>query len=592
MKKIILFIFCILSYFVSFSQTEELFQMKKPETKKLSIDKTYTSDSYIPIDNISSVSSLSISGKIRLNDYPSLVRVILITEEHEYLVLEAFPLICDKTEFSFNKYCDETFLINDEKPLELIIVVTNAEIELKDIHFSDVKLADNEKSIYSALKHSNKEKTEKYKTSKINQNNYKKNKNWIAGVTEMSLASFEEKKMLLNADNNFLSGGFEYYVDGIFSLEDFDPERNSALKSVTTSNYVSEFDWRNRHGQNWNTSVKNQTYNCGACYAFATVAATEAMMNIYYNNPNIDLDLSEQEIVSCDTNTNGCGGGNPQWAISYIKYSGIVDENCFPYTATDEDCTEKCSSPDDTTHITGFSSVYSWWGFDELKKTLINKGPLASWMSYPNSGHAMQLSGYSTIEVGDTIRYLNGNDYVIDSVIQTGNSLIGQTYWIFKNSYGTGSANGGYMYLFNNETFNSVYIYGNPVGYPYSTVNYERNYTDNDHDGYFVWGLGPKPDVDELECAPNQQDGDDSNPYIGPMDTYGNCTAISSPYTPPSREITSTETWQGTITECGDIVVKNGGNLTINGATINLKVDTEFSVETGGILTFNSGVIQ
>ncbi len=79
MKKIILFIFCILFFFVSFSQTEKLFQMKKQETKKLNINKTYTSDFYIPIDDISSVSSLSISGKIKLNDYPSLVRVILIT---------------------------------------------------------------------------------------------------------------------------------------------------------------------------------------------------------------------------------------------------------------------------------------------------------------------------------------------------------------------------------------------------------------------------------------------------------------------------------------------------------------------------------
>ncbi len=47
-----------------------------------------------------------------------------------------------------------------------------------------------------------------------------------------------------------------------------------------------------------------------------------------------------------------------------------------------------------------------------------------------------------------------------------------------------------------------------------------------------------------------------------------------------------------TTTECGDVIVKNGGNLTINGAIVNLEGDAEFSVEIGGILTFNSGVIQ
>ncbi len=108
--------------------------------------------------------------------------------------MEAFPLICDKQEFSFNKYCDETSLINDEKPLELIIVVTNAEIELKDIHFSDGKLTDNEKLNFTALQHLNKEKAEKFKSSKINQNNFKKNKNWIAGVTEIIYAIFRRKK--------------------------------------------------------------------------------------------------------------------------------------------------------------------------------------------------------------------------------------------------------------------------------------------------------------------------------------------------------------------------------------------------------------
>jgi len=80
------------------------------------------------------------------------VRIILIAKEHEYLVLEAFPLICDKLEFSFNKYCDESFLINDETPKELIIVVRNAEIELKNIHFSENKLNTAEESNFQSNK--------------------------------------------------------------------------------------------------------------------------------------------------------------------------------------------------------------------------------------------------------------------------------------------------------------------------------------------------------------------------------------------------------------------------------------------------------
>ena len=587
MKNLILLICSCLFSFVSFSQTEELFQMKKAETKKLNVDKIYTSDAYIPIDNINSISSLSISGKIKLNEYPSLVRVILITQEHEYLVLEAFPLICDKQEFSFNKYCDETSLINDETPVELIIVVQNAEIELNQIHISEGKLTNDEKYNLPILQYSDKEKIVEYKSSKINHNNYEKNKNWIAGVTEMGRLSFEEKKNLWSTDNDFLSGGFEYYVDGIFSLEDFDSKENNALKSVTASSYVSEFDWRDRHGQNWNTSVKNQTYDCGSCWAFTAVAVTEAMTNIYYNNSNIDLDLSEQNVLSCSSGN--CDGGYTETALRYIRDYGVVNESCFPYTATDQPCSNICQNPSETVQITSVQTGIN--GYDNIKGAIINNGPLGSGFWFSNGGgHAMELCGYNTISVGDVIRYVNNNGYGIDSTIQAGSSLIGQLYWIFKNSYGTtGRPNNGYMYLFLNDT--SDLISGCYASAPYSTTTYVRNCTDNDNDGYYWWGIGAKPTTCSI-CVPDTPDGDDSNSNLGPMDAYGNCTPISSPYTPPAHEITYTETWQSTTTECGDVIVKNGGNLTIYGATINLEGEAEFSVETGGILIFNSGVIQ
>lgn len=587
MKNLILLICCCLFYFVSFSQTEGLFQMRKIETKKLTIGETYNSNAYIPINDITTVTSLSISGKIKLSDSPCLVRIILRTEEHEYLVLEAFPLICDKQEFSFNKYCDETSLINGEKPLELIVVVANAYIELKQIHISEGKLTDDEKYNLPALKYSDKEKIGEYKSSKINQYNFKKNKNWIAGVTELSMLSFEEKKNLWDADNDLLSGGFEYYTDGIFSLEDFDPVENNALKSVSTSNYVSEFDWRNRHGQNWNTSVKNQG-SCGSCWAFTAVAVAEAMTNIYYNNSNIDLDLSEQDVLSC-SNAGSCSGGSTVGALQYIRDHGVVNESCFPYVAAEVPCSNKCQNPSEIVQIASLQTGI--YGSDNIKSALINHGPLGSgfWFS-TGGGHAMELCGYNTIKVGDVIRYVNNNGYGIDSTIQTGSSLIGQLYWIFKNSYGTiGRPNNGYMYLFLNDP--SDQTSGCYVTAPYSTTYYAQNCTDNDHDGYYWWGIGSKPATCSI-CAPDAPDGDDSNANLGPMDAYGNCSSIFSPYTPPIHEITSTETWQSTTTECGNIIVRNGGNLTINGATINMEGNAEFLVEIGGILTFNSGVIQ
>ncbi|MBN1924752.1 MAG: hypothetical protein JW798_02850 [Prolixibacteraceae bacterium] len=94
-------------------------------------------------------------------------------------------------------------------------------------------------------------------------------------------------------------------------------------------------------------------------------------------------------------------------------------------------------------------------------------------------------------------------------------------------------------------------------------------------------------------CYHYNKDGDDSdsNPNLWPMDSYGNCQTITTPYCCPT-EVTGTETWTTTRNDCGDIVVESGGNLTLNGASVNLPDGKTFMFETGGLLTFSEGIIQ
>ena len=69
------------------------------------------------------------------------------------------------------------------------------------------------------------------------------------------------------------------------------------------------FDWRDKDGQDWMTPVKNQG-SCGSCWAFSAVGVVEPEYNIAYGNPDLDLDLSEQYLVSdCCTSCGSCGGG-------------------------------------------------------------------------------------------------------------------------------------------------------------------------------------------------------------------------------------------------------------------------------------------
>jgi hypothetical protein len=222
------------------------------------------------------------------------------------------------------------------------------------------------------------------------------------------------------------------------------------------------------------------------------------------------------------------------------------------------------------------------------KDALINKGPVSSGIS----NHAMALVGYKTIEEGDYVRHYTDDDEYTDVYVTSGSPLIGETIWIYKNSYGTDwGEEGGYLYAFKDySTSNS----SNEIVTPVYSLNYSDNdirCTDNDNDGYCWWGIGSKPSSCNCLCCAPEPDGDDSNPNLGPMDNYGNCQAITTPYCCPT-EVTSTETWTTTRNDCGGVVVKSGGNLTLYGATINLPDGKTFAVETGGTLTFNQGIIQ
>ena len=92
------------------------------------------------------------------------------------------------------------------------------------------------------------------------------------------------------------------------------------------------FDWRNHNGQDWMTSVKDQSA-CGACWAFSAIGATEAVYNIATNFPDLDLDLSEEFLNSdCPSpNPGSCCGGNHTAALDIIKVDGIPDETCMPF---------------------------------------------------------------------------------------------------------------------------------------------------------------------------------------------------------------------------------------------------------------------
>jgi len=80
---------------------------------------------------------------------------------------------------------------------------------------------------------------------------------------------------------------------------------------TTSSSLPAAFDWRDQGGV---TSVKNQGA-CGSCWAFSSVGPLEANIKI---KGEFEENLSEQYLVSCNTDGWGCDGG--WWAHPYHEW--------------------------------------------------------------------------------------------------------------------------------------------------------------------------------------------------------------------------------------------------------------------------------
>ncbi|MEG5052778.1 MULTISPECIES: C1 family peptidase [unclassified Microcoleus] len=79
--------------------------------------------------------------------------------------------------------------------------------------------------------------------------------------------------------------------------------------------------------------------NCGSCWAFAAVSAQEIAYSSLYKQPSSSLDLSEQQLLSCNRNNFSCSGGFISDKDSDYRYeSGLVGEQAYPYEKRESTC--------------------------------------------------------------------------------------------------------------------------------------------------------------------------------------------------------------------------------------------------------------
>lgn len=559
-------------------------------------DKTYsTSIAISPFNSIDKITGLSISGYIEKENADYLVRVIMKdTKGKEYLIMESYEELNSNTRFEFTNFCDETDILDCVKPDSIKVFLRHAKIHINNFLFSMSKNNMADEHIQRRIEQIS------FVIDKINSYNRGSKRLWVAGETELSKQEYAVRKMVLGVADDESTGGIEYYVGGIFQFG----HHNNDVRA-RQSNYVDNFDWRNRHGKNWITSTKDQGWS-NFCSVFAGVGCLEAMTNLYFNK-TLNLDLSEQEIVDCsDTVPHYAWDGfTIGKVLNYLSGHGICLESDYPMNfCYDPNIALEClSNSIPTNELIRANGDFMIPNISErIKGALISNGPMYSGWSTSNgeNGHAMVLVGYGTLHVGDSVYYYTGNNskVFIDSISENDTALVGATYWIFKNSYinSPHSDNGCISIVFPERTFPSGNSYLTdfiPPLYlkiPISTMHWtDENIAivDEDGDGYYNWGIGPKP----ASCPswiPNDRDGDDSDPSVHYMDSFGKFPSV---YTFPMGTdlLIGNRTISNTESLVNNIEINHGATLTITGAAYcleNVKIKNS-----GGSIIVDGGVI-
>ncbi len=235
----------------------------------------------------------------------------------------------------------------------------------------------------------------------------------------------------------------------IIDLKSFGSRNNPVSPPASSSPLApASFDWRNYAGENWITSVKNQS-SCGSCWAFSAVGLTEAQHNIITENPELDLNLSEQYLVSDCFPGGDCNGGWPEDALEYIRDSGVPDEACYPYTGTDSSCSGRCADyASRLKYVPNAHWSYGYTGSD-IKNILSSYGPVGI-VFWIGTGEPDEPSGYfdgsNVYRCTNDSGSIGGSSAYNHAVLAVGYDDAGG-YYLVKNSWGSSWNGDGYFKL-------------------------------------------------------------------------------------------------------------------------------------------------
>lgn len=195
---------------------------------------------------------------------------------------------------------------------------------------------------------------------------------------------------------------------------------------------------------------------CGSSWVISTTSVASDRFAVQSKGKEI-VQLSPQQIMSCSRKTRGCHGGRLDVAFRFLNKNGVVDEDCFPYLASNTHCPSalrrtrllgkaQCRLPTNVDRTSYYTTgpAYTLNNETSIMVEILQSGPVVATMRvyrdfFTYSGGIYKHSAASRNDKYGfhSVRLLGwGEEYVDGRIVK---------YWTAANSWGSWWGENGFF---------------------------------------------------------------------------------------------------------------------------------------------------